>query len=262
MTIPELTDAGLALAVLGAFLIGLGKGGLPGAGNLTIWIYASVFPPKMSVGILLPVLICGDLAAVLIYRQHANWYHLGRIIWPMALGVLGGFFLFDLVPADAFGPVIGVMLLAMTALHLGWLGWKKQRAARLPRADGEGANDEKGHGWPVAYALGVLGGIATMLANAAGPVAAFYLLLVRLPKFAFIGTTAWLFGLINVIKLPFQFAADNLTIVSLQLSLGLGAFAMLGALVAPRIVQHIPQKPFESLVWTMVIFAGITLTMG
>ena len=35
--------------------------------------------------------------------------------------------------------------------------------------------------------MGVLGGFATMIANAAGPVAAFYFMAMRLPKYAFIG---------------------------------------------------------------------------
>ena len=36
-----------------------------------------------------------------------------------------------------------------------------------------------------------LGGFATMIANAAGPVAAFILISMRLPKVVFVGTTAW-----------------------------------------------------------------------
>ena len=43
-----------------------------------------------------------------------------------------------------------------------------------------------------------------MLANAAGPVMALYLLAVSLPKAEFIGTSAWFFLLINLFKLPFS----------------------------------------------------------
>ena len=41
-----------------------------------------------------------------------------------------------------------------------------------------------------------------MLAIAAGPIAQFYLLAMRLPKYAFIGTSAWLFLIINLGKVP------------------------------------------------------------
>ena len=43
-----------------------------------------------------------------------------------------------------------------------------------------------------------------MLVNAAGPVAQLYLLAMALPKYAFIGTAAWLFLIVNVAKVPFM----------------------------------------------------------
>ena len=42
-----------------------------------------------------------------------------------------------------------------------------------------------------------------MLANAAGPIAQLYLLVMGLPKYAFIGTSAWLFLIVNICKIPF-----------------------------------------------------------
>ena len=37
-----------------------------------------------------------------------------------------------------------------------------------------------------------------MLANAAGPIAQLYLLVMGLPKYSFIGTSAWLFLIVNL----------------------------------------------------------------
>ena len=66
------------ILALGAFFTGLGKGGLPGAGNLTVALFALVFQTlqggvALSVGVLLPILISADIAAVLIYRRHTEW---------------------------------------------------------------------------------------------------------------------------------------------------------------------------------------------
>jgi hypothetical protein len=44
-----------------------------------------------------------------------------------------------------------------------------------------------------------------MIGNLAGPITNVYFLAMRLPKNEFIGTTAWLFFIINVFKLPFHF---------------------------------------------------------
>lgn len=63
------------IAALGALLIGLGKGGLPGIGNISIAIYALIFPAKLSVGILLPILIVADIVAVYLYRSTQAQVH-------------------------------------------------------------------------------------------------------------------------------------------------------------------------------------------
>ncbi|MFQ3226262.1 MAG: hypothetical protein ACI8Z5_002534, partial [Lentimonas sp.] len=59
------------LIALGAVFVGLGKGGLPGVGNLTVVLLAVALPAKASVGVLLPILIAADVVAVSIYRRHA-----------------------------------------------------------------------------------------------------------------------------------------------------------------------------------------------
>ena len=43
-----------------------------------------------------------------------------------------------------------------------------------------------------------------MVANVSGPIMVLYLLALRLPKVAFIGTAAWFFLFLNLFKLPFS----------------------------------------------------------
>jgi hypothetical protein len=64
-----------------------------------------------------------------------------------------------------------------------------------------------------AWTIGILAGAATMLANAAGPVFAIYLIAVGLPKMEFVGTSAWFFFIINLFKVPFSIALDASTSV-------------------------------------------------
>ena len=65
-----LTFAHWSLLALGALIMGMSKGGIPGAGNLTVAIFALVLEDALgpvgvplSVGLLLPVLISADVAA-------------------------------------------------------------------------------------------------------------------------------------------------------------------------------------------------------
>ena len=64
----ELTTVHWGFLVLGAIIMGLSKGGIPGAGNLTVALFVLVLEDALgpvgvglSVGLLLPVLISADL---------------------------------------------------------------------------------------------------------------------------------------------------------------------------------------------------------
>lgn len=247
----ELTPTVWLLASLGAFLVGLGKGGLPGAGNLTIYLFAVCFGAKPSVGILLPVLICGDIVAIIIYRRHAEWKYLKRLLPPTLGGILIGWGIFEWIPADIFGAVIGSILLVMTALHF-FRRWLARRSEKT-------SEDMVPHTWWFITGTGLAGGMATMLANAAGAIASFYLMAVQLPKYAFIGTTAWFFFIVNVCKIPLMVDLGIISFDSIGLSLTLGVFAVAGALTAPKLVKHIPQDIYEKVIWALVIIAGLRL---
>lgn len=229
------------LAIFGALLTGLGKGGVPGVGNLTVVIFAAIFEPKASVGLLLPILIAADLVAIRIYRHHVEWSYLRRLLPWMVVGVLVGYFAFELLDSRQFQQLIGIIVLSMTFLRILKLG------KNVP------------HHWGFRSFMGLIGGFATMVANAAGPVAHMYFLAVRLPKMVFIGTGAWCFFIINVFKVPFQVDLGIIHTTSLQTSLLLAPIAMLGVLLAPYVVKRISQLWFERLVWVFIIVAGLRL---
>ena len=107
--------------------------------------------------------------------------------------------------------------------------------------------------------FGSIGGVATMLANAAGPVAQLYLLVMGLPKYAFIGTSAWLFLIVNVCKIPFMIDLGIITWESISVSGWLFIPAMSGAVLAPMIVKRINQKIFESMIWFFIVLAGLRM---
>jgi uncharacterized membrane protein YfcA len=107
--------------------------------------------------------------------------------------------------------------------------------------------------------FGLLGGMATMLANAAGPLAQFYLLAMKLPKYAFIGTSAWLFLTVNISKVPLMWELGILDAQVFRTAVWLFFPAVLGALVAPRMVRHIRQDWFERMIWFFIVIAGLRM---
>jgi uncharacterized membrane protein YfcA len=250
-TMPALDFHQWMLAVFAALFVGLGKGGIPGAGNLAIVLMAMVFPSKVSVGVLLPVLVCADLVAVKIYHAHARWPILLKLLPWSLVGVGIGALIFQHVDNDLLTRFIGALLLFMVLLQ----PIRKRLAAR--------SEDTSTPTTSSAFVriTGIIGGIATLVANAAGPIVALYLILAGLPKHAYIGTAAWFFLLLNLSKLPVQAAIGNLRPENLPISLILGMVAAAAAACAPILVKRISQQWFNALILAFVVIAALKMLL-
>jgi uncharacterized membrane protein YfcA len=106
---------------------------------------------------------------------------------------------------------------------------------------------------------GVLGGFATMLANAAGPVIQLYLMARKVPKMELIGIGARFFLLINLIKVPLNARLALITPDSLMENLKLLPAVAVGILGGRWLVRHVPQAAFEWMIVVFSIIAGLRL---
>src|SRR5271170_6667529 len=94
-TLPPLHFSVLGwLAVTGgAFAIGLNKGGLTGLGILPVLLFAVVFDARQSTGFVLPLLIVGDVCAIITYRHVVIWKIFWTLLPPALTGVVLGYLL-------------------------------------------------------------------------------------------------------------------------------------------------------------------------
>jgi len=251
-----------AVAVLGAFLIGLSKTGVAGIGTFAVAVFALIYhhqglPVQASAGAVLPILIAADVVAVKSFHRHAIWSHLLRLMpWAVA-GILLGFValrVLDTLPdKPAANRMISVLisgiLIVMVLLQI----WK-QRGQNVP----DSPEDVPHSIWFIAT-MGMLAGFTTMVANAAGPIMIMYLLAMRLPKMEFIGTGAWYFLILNCFKVPFSYDLGYITGPSLMLDAVLIPFAIGGALFGRYIIRFIDQKLFENLALAFTIIAALKL---
>jgi uncharacterized protein len=237
-----------ALGALGAFLVGLSKTGIPGLGILNVAIFAVVFPARESVGLVLVILICGDLVAVTTYRRDASWSHLIRLFPWAAAGVIGGYFALGRVDDNQMRHLIGIILLSLVVFQY-------IRSRRPAAPDGEVPPPAP---W-LAPIAGIMAGFTTMVANAAGPVMVLYLLAMRLPKILFVGTAAWYFLVLNIFKLPFSASLGLINPVSLSVALWLSPFAVLGALIGRPIIAHLNQRLFEQIALGLTFGAALLM---
>jgi uncharacterized membrane protein YfcA len=238
------------LAALCALMVGLTKTGLPGLSILAVPLLAQIMDPKQSTGFMLPMLIFGDIFAVLYYRRDAVWPHLVRLIPWTLTGIVTGSLALRILESRQVSPLIGLIVLAM--LILGW--WRETRAAKTGDLVSEGR-----HPWWLPATLGFLAGFTTMVANAAGPVMAIYLLAMSLPKIEFLGTGAWFFLVVNWIKVPFMAKLGLITVQSLTFNAKLFPLVLIGAIAGITIQKRIPQKAFNTTVQVLAAVAAIKL---
>ncbi len=69
----ELTVFEWCLLAIAATGIGVSKSGLSGLSMVHVLVFAHIFQARDSTGVVLPMLIFGDVCAIRTYGQHANW---------------------------------------------------------------------------------------------------------------------------------------------------------------------------------------------
>ncbi len=245
--IPELGHLQWGLAVVAAICAGLSKAGFAGMGLVGVIVFANIFGARDSTGVVLPLLIAADIGAVTMYRQNVRWDYIRRT-WPSAaVGVIVGAFLLSRLDNASFRPILGGIILALTLAQLARM--------RLPNSPAlpPSVYPELARG-PLALSLGLLAGITTMMANAAGPLVALYFVAVGLPKFEVVGTLAWFFFLINLFKMPFSVGIGVIRPSSLAFDAVLVPAVFVGLLGGRWLIHRIPQRTFDVL---MLVFAAV-----
>src|SRR6185295_5538938 len=105
------------LAVVAALGVGIGKAGLSGMSMFHVLVFAFLFGARASTGVVLPLLLVGDVAAVRTFHQHARWDYVRRMLPPACLGVvLAAWFMRDL-DETFYRPVIGWVTLILSILQ-------------------------------------------------------------------------------------------------------------------------------------------------
>jgi uncharacterized membrane protein YfcA len=233
-----------------ALLMGFSKTGLPGASIPAIALMAAAFgndTPK-SVGAMLPLLVVGDVFAVIWYRRHADWSRVAGLVPWVLLGMVPGYGLLWLFGScsNLMRPVLGWMLLTLLTLELARkrFGWSK-----VP--------DQ----WWFGAGLGAMAGFATALANAAGPVMTVYLLSRGLLKEEFVGTAAWFFFLVNLSKaVPFALIGA-ITGPVIQFDLVVLPALLLGVAAGIALMPRLPQGVFDRTVFLLAVASAVWLVL-
>ena len=240
------TETILYLAI-SAICIGISKAGFSGVSLIAVYLLAETFGAKESIGIALPLLVLADLMVYPAFRKHGSWKQVWPVFIPALFGMILGFILLPYLDNDAMKPVIGIIILTMALITV-LRKFYGEQIERVAMSSG------------FRYVSASSGGVATVLANAAGPIFQLYFLTVKLPKMELIGVCARFFLLANILKLPFNAHLDLINKETIIINLYLAPVLALGIFIGKKFLHRIPQKSFEYLILAFAMIAGIRLT--
>jgi uncharacterized membrane protein YfcA len=237
-----------ALLITGAVVVGLAKTGIAGLSILFVALLANAMPARQATGVILPMLILGDVFGVLLYRRHVEWRHLWKLFPWTAAGVVLGWLALGHIDDLQTKRLIGGILALLVMIHF----WRTSRPVPDERVVVSAPH------W-VAAGTGLLAGFTTLVANAAGSVMTIYLLAMRLPKMGFLGTNAVFFLLLNWFKVPFMVNLGLINHASLTLNLKLAPAVIAGCLLGRYAASRMNQRVFETTALGLTVLAAVKL---
>ena len=244
---PNLTPGYLLLFFLVALLLGMSKAGLSGFGLAAVPVMAMIFGAKESTGVILPMLIAADIMAVTYYHRSAVWKHILKILPWVAVGITIALITGKMINDNQFRlvllSVVWIMLILMILNDL-----RKKKESDVP------------HHPMFGFSMGLAGGFATMIGNSAGPIFNLYFLSMKLPKREFIGTSAWLYLIMNTGKMPLQILVwKNISFDYMILGIISIPVIALGIFIGIRVVKLFSESFYRYFVIATTLITSVLL---
>jgi uncharacterized membrane protein YfcA len=234
------------LVILSAGLItGFSKFSVGGMGLLILPVIMIAFPGPQALGIILPMYIVTDILAVASYRKNISWPLLIRLLPLCLTGLSLGGWLLSRLDASQFTLLLALIIIAMLVLGL-LLDNLQSNVMRHSLA---------------ANIIGFIGGVVSMISNAAGPLFSLYFLEQKLDKATYVSTRSWAFLLINLVKIPMLLSIGVLSVESTMMSLQALPGLVVGALIGYFLLTKLNLNQFKWLIRLMAIIAAAKLLM-
>ena len=247
------------IVLLDIFFIGVTKSGFGAGVGLMIVPMATIalghtsLGSEATLGLMLPLLIAGDLLAVWQYRRlfrpgTPSVGVLRKLAPGMVVGViLGGLLLYWLHRrADLVGALIrieiGLESIGLVGLHW-WRQWRGVQSRLFPEP------------WR-SHGTGVFSAISSTLAHAAGPIIAMYLLPMNMDRQVFVGTCALHFFVLNSAKLPAYAGSNMFQHAPPSFSLRFLPLVFAGAIFGAWLNRRLNDKVFARVVYVVTFWLG------
>lgn len=231
------------LSALAALMVGLSKGGVKGISTIAVLFMTFAHGAKSATGLLLPLLIFGDILAFIYYKKHIKTKYL-YLFLPMAvIGVAIGTWIGKDVSEFIFKKMVALVILSGLGIMWFWDLYLKKSLQEKPWLSG-------------IIAFG--SGLYSMIGNLGGAFANIYFLMTRLPKNEFIGTSAVAFFVLNWIKVPFHiWGWGTITTNTIVEDVYYVVFVVVGFAIGVKIVALINEFWFRRFVYIVTILGAL-----
>lgn len=247
IVVSSITSTSWVLAFLASFILGISKSGIKGIAIIIVTLMALAFGAKESTGLIVPLLIVGDIFAVIYYNRHAQWSYILRFLPWMVFGVLIGVVIGKDLDEKTFKYTMSFIILG-SVIMMYW--WDQRKSKSVPKH------------WAFAGSIGIMAGITTMIGNLAGAFTNIFFLAMRLPKNEFIGTAAWLLFIVNLFKLPFHiFVWHTVTPETLLINLKLVPGILMGLFVGVRLVKIIKDDFYRKMILVLTAIGALLILL-
>jgi hypothetical protein len=244
------------LVFLAVFSIGLTKSGFGAGVGLMIVPMTVVAMTHLrddgagtTLGLILPLLIVGDVIAVWQYRRLFNLIIVARLLPGTVIGILvGGVLLwtFHLQPGNRLAAFIKIEIGVESVLLVGLHWYRVWRAGERTFRPSMARSS----------AVGAFAGASSTLAHAAGPIISLHLLTQKLDRQIFVGTCAIYFFLVNTAKVPIFIASGQFRRETLWLSLKILPLVLAGAVFGFWVTKRLNDQLFSKIVYAITFCLG------
>ncbi len=233
----------LVVTAVAAFLIGFSKAGVGGTLSPFVTVLVALsLPADDAIGLLLPMLIVADW-----FTMTAHWRQwvkpiVLRLLVATIVGIAIGSTVVGSISEPALRNLIAVAMLVFAAYYL---VTKTRIAAILSLRR--------------AWLAGFVAGLASALAHLGGPPVFAYLLTTDLPPRRFVATSAALFAMTNLVKVPAYLLAGLLDGELIASTWYAWVAIPIGVVSGRALVGRLDRSIFDRITTTLLIAGAIVL---
>jgi hypothetical protein len=240
----------LGATIVAAFVVGFLKTSVSaGTGLVLTSTLSLVLPAPLVLGLISPLMLMSDPIAMRFYWRQWNTRQLWLLVPTSLFGMVAGTWALTLLSESWLQRTIGAAALALALLQLALTGRARPLFGERPH-------------WLIGVAVGVVTGVASIVAHSGGMVSALYLLGTGLAPAPLIATVNAVYALTNLVKVLLYWRIGFLTRLALMTDVLTLPILLLGGWLGFRLNRILPRRAFELTILAIAIASALRLLLG